>query len=289
MTKTSYIKRGLTDLLAENEMQNLGKEEVVDIDLSIIEPNPFQPRKHFDEESMKELAESIRLNGVMQPIIVKKVLNGYLLVAGERRVRAAKMAGFTAIPAIVRDYNTRYLAELALLENIQREDLTIVEEAEGYRNAINSMNLTHLELAEKIGKSRSYISNTLGILSLPDSIIEEINVGRISMGHARALSKLEDGDRIRKIADMIVNNKLTVRDIEALVKTEKKKRVIKQQPILEELADRLLSAKTVLNDWLDFDRPVKISGNKLILTFSSESEINAFVGALGAKLEGESK
>ncbi|MFA5741646.1 MAG: ParB/RepB/Spo0J family partition protein, partial [Candidatus Izemoplasmatales bacterium] len=168
MTKPNYVKRGLSDLLVENEIQNIGKEEVVEIDLATIEPNPFQPRKHFDGEAMKELAESIRINGVLQPIIVKKVLNGYLLVAGERRVRAAKMAGFSAIPAIVRDYNTRYLAELALLENIQREDLTIIEEAEAYRNAINSMNITHLELAQKVGKSRSYISNTLGILTLPD-------------------------------------------------------------------------------------------------------------------------
>ncbi|HOW38691.1 MAG TPA: ParB/RepB/Spo0J family partition protein, partial [Bacillota bacterium] len=224
MQKTNLVKRGLSDLLVENEIRNLEKEEVVDIELNTIEPNPFQPRKHFDEEALKELAESIRVNGVLQPIIVKKVLNGFLLVTGERRVRAAKLAGFSTIPAIVRDYNTRYLAELALLENIQREDLTIVEEAEAYRNAINSMNLTHMELAEKVGKSRSYISNTLGILTLPEAIIREINEGRITMGHARALSKLEDGERIRQIARMIIDNHLTVRDIEALVKKEKKKK-----------------------------------------------------------------
>ncbi|MDD3127150.1 MAG: ParB/RepB/Spo0J family partition protein [Candidatus Izemoplasmatales bacterium] len=277
MTKPNYVKRGLSDLLVENEIQNIGKEEVVEIDLATIEPNPFQPRKHFDGEAMKELAESIRINGVLQPIIVKKVLNGYLLVAGERRVRAAKMAGFSAIPAIVRDYNTRYLAELALLENIQREDLTIIEEAEAYRNAINSMNITHLELAQKVGKSRSYISNTLGILTLPDAIINEINNGRISMGHARALSKLEDGNRIQQIAAMIVSNKMTVRDIEALVKKEKKRKVIKQKEVSVELAKGLSDAKLALDIVLKLERPIKVLNNKVIITFASDDEITSFI------------
>lgn len=277
MTKTNLVKRGLTDLLAENEIRDLDKEEVVEIDLSAIDPNPFQPRKHFDEESLKELADSIRVNGVLQPIIVKKVLNRYLLVTGERRVRASKMAGFSAIPAIVRDYNTRYLAELALLENIQREDLTIVEEAEAYRNAINSMNLTHLELAEKVGKSRSYISNTLGILTLPDEIIREINEGRISMGHARALSKLQDGERIRQIAEMIVNNHLTVRDLESLVKKEKKKKAIRRQEIPAGFAQSLADAKSILDSSLGFVKPTKVLNNRIILSFASEDEVRAFL------------
>ncbi|MDD4596034.1 MAG: ParB/RepB/Spo0J family partition protein [Candidatus Izemoplasmatales bacterium] len=280
MTKTNYVKRGLSDLLVENEIQNIGKEEVIEIDLAAIEPNPFQPRKHFDVEAMKELAESIRINGVLQPIIVKKVLNGYLLVAGERRVRAAKMAGFSAIPAIVRDYNTRYLAELALLENIQREDLTIIEEAEAYRNAINSMNITHLELAQKVGKSRSYISNTLGILTLPEAIVNEINNGRISMGHARALSKLEDGNRILQIASMIVANKMTVRDIEALVKKEKKKKVIKQQVVSFELAKGLSDIKLSLDMILKFDCPIKVVNNKVVITFASDEEVRNFIKLL---------
>jgi ParB family chromosome partitioning protein len=279
------VKRGLSDLLVENEIQNLDKEEVVEIDLNTIEPNPFQPRKHFDEEALKELAESIRVNGVLQPIIVKKVLNGYLLVTGERRVRAAKMAGFSTVPAIVRDYNNRYLAELALLENIQREDLTIVEEAEAYRNAINSMNLTHLELAEKVGKSRSYISNTLGILTLPETIIREINEGRITMGHARALSKLENGERIRQIAQMIIENHLTVRDIEALVKKEKKRKTIRQAEVPAELAQRLSEARTVLESAIHFDRPAKVRNNQLILSFASEAEVNAFVSRLTGNKE----
>ncbi len=163
MNKDELIKRGLEDLLKENRIDDLEKEEVVEIEIDKISPNPFQPRRHFDEQALNELADSIRINGVLQPVIVKKVSNGYLLVAGERRCRATKIAGFSTVPAIIRDYNNQYLAELALLENIQREDLTIVEEAEAYQNAIQSLNLTHLELAQKIGKSRSYVSNALGI------------------------------------------------------------------------------------------------------------------------------
>ena len=277
MVKNTYVKRGLSDLLQENEIQNVGKEEVLDIALDLIEPNPYQPRKHFDETSLNELAESIRTNGVLQPIIIKKVHNGYLLVAGERRCKAAKIAGFTTIPAIVRDYNNEYLAELALLENIQREDLTIVEEAEAYQNAITSLNLTHLELAKKIGKSRSYVSNTLGILTLPQAVIDEINQGNISMGHARALSKLKDVERIHKIAEMVITGHLTVRDIEMLVKTEKKKKEIKKREVSESLVNELKITKTKLEQQLHFVKPIKVNENRLIISFDSTDELETFL------------
>ena len=277
MVKNTYVKRGLSDLLQENEIQNVGKEEVLDIALDLIEPNPYQPRKHFDETSLNELAESIRTNGVLQPIIIKKVHNGYLLVAGERRCKAAKIAGFTTIPAIVRDYNNEYLAELALLENIQREDLTIVEEAEAYQNAITSLNLTHLELAKKIGKSRSYVSNTLGILTLPQAVIDEINQGNISMGHARALSKLKDIERIHKIAEMVITGHLTVRDIEMLVKTEKKKKEIKKREVSESLVNELKITKTKLEQQLHFVKPIKVNENRLIISFDSTDELETFL------------
>jgi ParB family chromosome partitioning protein len=274
--KPVLVKRHLGDLLEENAIQGLGKEEVVDIDLDFISPNPYQPRKHFDETALNELAESIRANGVLQPIIVKKVASGYMLVAGERRCKAAKIAGFTTIPAIVRDYNNQYLAELALLENIQREDLTIIEEATAYKNAIDSLNLTHLELATKIGKSRSYISNTLGILSLPISVLDDINQGHISMGHARALSKLKDIDRIKKIAVKIIENKLTVRDIEALVKKEKKKNQINRQPANPELLDSLNKTRDLINHEFALAHPAKTLSDKLIVRFESVDELERF-------------
>ncbi|HOP56989.1 MAG TPA: ParB/RepB/Spo0J family partition protein [Bacillota bacterium] len=276
MPKTTLVKRGLGDLLAENEIVDLDKEEVVDIEISKITPNPFQPRKHFDTEAMNELAESIRINGVLQPVIVKKIADGYMLVAGERRCKASEMAGFSTVPAIVRDYNNQYLAELALLENIQREDLTIVEEAKAYQNAIESLHLTHLELSRKIGKSRSYVSNTLGILSLPDSIQDEINTGNISMGHARALSKLKDVNRIKTIAKMVVEQNLTVRDIENLVKKEKKRNEINRQPVNEELKTELLEVKTELENKYGIQNKVKVSSNKLTITFQNENELAEF-------------
>jgi len=276
MNKDEFIRRGLGDLLKENEIFDIEKEEVVDLPLENIQPNPFQPRRHFDEETLNEMAESIRINGVLQPVIVKKVSTGYILVTGERRCRASKIAGFSAVPAIVRDYNNQYLAELALLENIQREDLTIVEEAEAYRNVIKTMNLTHLELATKIGKSRSYISNALGILSLPKDVLDEINNGKITMGHARSLSKLKDVSRIKKISQMIINEKLTVRDIEAMVKKEEKKVKIKRKTIDTDFQNNLNNTKEYINKSISLKSPVKVSSNKIIITFQNEEELSKF-------------
>ena len=276
MNKDEFIKRGLSDLLKENEIIDIEKEEVIDIELNEIKPNPFQPRRHFDKQALNELAESIRSNGVLQPVIVKKVSSGYMLVTGERRCRASRIAGFSTVPAIVRDYNNQYLAELALLENIQREDLTIVEEAEAYQNAIKSLNLTHLELATKIGKSRSYVSNALGILSLPEEVLNEINKGNITMGHARSISKLKDVSRIKKISKMIIDEKLTVRDIESLVKSEEKKVKIKRKNINQNFQNDLNKTRDFLNQKVSLKSPIKVSSNKIVITFQSEAELEKF-------------
>jgi len=275
VTKDERIRRSLQDLLKENEIEVKENEEIIDIPLDQISPNPFQPRKHFDQDALKELSDSIRINGVLQPIIVKKINNGYLLVAGERRCRASELAGFNTIPAIIRDYNNQYLAELALLENIQREDLTIVEEAKAYKNVIDSLNLTHLELANKIGKSRSYVSNALGILSLPEEVIKEINEGNITMGHARSLSKLKDNQRIIKIAQTIIEKNLTVRDIEQLVKKEKKKKQIKRRTIDVDFQNDLNETKSLLSQQFHFKHDIKISSNKMIITFQNREELDA--------------
>lgn len=276
MNKDEFIRRGLGDLLKENEIIDIEKEEVVDIELKDIEANPFQPRRHFDKQALNELAESIRSSGVLQPVIVKRVSNGYMLVTGERRCRASLIAGFSTVPAIVRDYNNQYLAELALLENIQREDLTIVEEAEAYQNAIKAMNLTHLELATKIGKSRSYVSNALGILSLPEDVLDEINRGNITMGHAGSLSKLKDVNRIKKISNMIIEERLTVRDIEALVKSEEKKIKIKRKNLSQNFQNNLNTTKEFLNKRISLKSPIKVSSNKIVITFQDEKELEKF-------------
>jgi ParB family chromosome partitioning protein len=285
MNKDELIRRGLEDLLKENQIEDLEKEEVVDIDLDKITPNPYQPRRHFDEVALQELADSIRANGVLQPVIVKKVANGYMLVTGERRCRASKIAGFSKVPAIIRDYNNQYLAELALLENIQREDLTIVEEAEAYQNAIQSLNLTHLELAQKIGKSRSYVSNALGILSLPEEVLKEINHGNISMGHARSLSKLKDVTRIKKIALMIIEEHLTVRDIESLVKKEKKRNEINRKSISSDLQTELNQFRDSFNQNHLLKEPVKITSNKIVITVHDVEEIKKIRDMIDGKIK----
>ena len=288
MNKDEFIKRGLGDLLKENEILDIDKEEVIDIELNQIQPNPFQPRRHFDEQALRELSESIRANGVLQPVIVKRVSNGYMLVAGERRCKASQLAGFSTVPAIVRDYNNQYLAELALLENIQREDLTIVEEAEAYQNAIKAMNLTHLELANKIGKSRSYVSNALGILNLPSDVLQEINKGNITMGHARSLSKLKDITRIKKISQLIISEKLTVRDIEAMVKKEEKRNKIKRRTIPMQFQNNLNETKDIMNTKMPLKTPVKVTSNKIVITFQNEKELEQFKALLEQQDESES-
>ena len=285
MVKQALIKRGLNDLMSENEIRDLEKEEVIEISLEKIRPNPFQPRKHFDETALAELAESIKTNGVLQPVIVKKIADGYMLVTGERRCKASQLAGFSTVPAIVRDYNNQYLAELALLENIQREDLTIMEEAQAYQFAIETLHLTHLELAEKIGKSRSYVSNTLGILSLPASVIDEVNQGNLSMGHARALSKLKDINRIKAITSLIIEHQLTVRDIEQIVKKEKKKKQIKRKENDPLLTNELHWIKS---NWFN-DPPlnsrVDVKHNQLVFTFDDLDSIERFKAWLNQRKE----
>lgn len=219
------LGRNLADLLEENRVDVNMNEEIQEIDLSLIKPNPDQPRSVFDVNSLKELSESIKEHGVIQPIIVKPVNNYYVLVAGERRVRASKMAGLSTVPSIVREYNSKYLAELAILENLQREDLTPIEEAIAFNKLITILNITHEELGSKIGKSRVYVTNTLGLLNLPAAIIDDVNSGLLSMGHARALSKINDISICLKLRDRVLNEQLTVRHLEKVIRDLGRKEV----------------------------------------------------------------
>ncbi len=219
----------------ENQIVNDAKTtgDVVEINIDEIRANPYQPRKTFDEEALNELAKSISEYGVIQPIIVKKSIKGYELVAGERRTRAAKIAGLTKIPAIIKDFNDNDMMEIALIENIQRENLNPIEEALSFENIIKLRNFTQEEVAEKFGKSRSYITNILGLLRLPEYTKELVSNGKISMGHARVLSKLEDDELINTLATKIVRDGLSVRDIENLVKEEdytKKVKIVRNNP-----------------------------------------------------------
>ena len=176
------------DTFESNIMENTPANDVKEIPVNEIRPNPYQPRKTFNEEALNELAESIKNYGVFQPIIVKKSIKGYDLIAGERRLRASKLAGMETIPAIVKEFSDEEMREISLLENIQRENLTAIELAWAYKGIIDNLDIRQEDLAKKIGKSRSHITNTLGLLNLPEDVQKKILDGEISMGHARVLS-----------------------------------------------------------------------------------------------------
>lgn len=266
------LGRSLKDLMEENLVDVKENEEILELDLVNIKPNPDQPRSVFDENSLNDLAQSIREHGVIQPILVKPVGNSYTLVAGERRVRAAKLAGLKTIPGIVRDYNSIYLAELAILENLQREDLTPIEEAIAYGKLISVMHITHEELGKKIGKSRTYITNTLGLLNLPATLIDDCNAGVISMGHARALSKLEDLEMILKIRDRIINEHLSVRDVEKIIRNlGKKTKVVSISPRV------LKEAKEELKSYIYKDIKYKVGKSSISFNFKDEKELEEII------------
>ena len=188
------------------------------IKISKIEPNRDQPRKNFDKEALEALSDSIRQHGVISPITVQKKGDRYIIIAGERRWRAARMAGLTEIPAYVGDYSEREIAELSLIENIQREDLNPIEEAQAYKRLMTEFNLKQEEVAERVSKSRSAITNTMRLLKLSEEVQKYLIDGTLSEGHARALLGTEDVDAQNKLAKKVIDEKLSVRDIEKLIK-----------------------------------------------------------------------
>ncbi|PKK96168.1 MAG: chromosome partitioning protein ParB, partial [Tenericutes bacterium HGW-Tenericutes-3] len=215
--------RTFTDLLQEHHIDDVLEGEIIEeVSLRDIKPNPFQPRRIFDEEKINELAQSIKEHGVFQPIILKRVKNGFIIVSGERRFRASQIVGLKTIPSIIRQYEEAKVAEIALAENLQRENLTPIEEAEAYKIVMSNLKLTQNELAEKVGKSRSHVTNTLGLLNLPEEVQNMLLTSQISMGHARALSKLENKAQVIKLAKLVVSKQLSVRQIEELTKIEDK-------------------------------------------------------------------
>ncbi len=219
--KKGGLGRGLDAIFDENsENENM----VTKISLTDIEPNKNQPRKSFDEIPIAELADSIKQHGVLQPLIVRETANGrYEIVAGERRWRASRMAGLTEIPAIIRDISDSQAMELALIENLQRENLNVIEEAMGYKALTEEHGYTQDEISKKVGKSRPSITNALRLLKLPESVIESVKEGKISSGHARALLSFENEEAIKNAADIIEKKGLSVRETEKLAQNKDKK------------------------------------------------------------------
>jgi len=261
--------------IEERILQEATKDEIVEIRLDELRKNPYQPRKVFDEESLKELSESIKNYGVFQPIIVKKSIRGYEIIAGERRVRASRMAGLETIPSIVRDFSDEQMMQIALLENLQREDLTAIEEANAYKEIIASLQITQDDLAIKIGKSRSHITNILGLLNLPTSVQDMLLRREISMGHARVLSKLQDQSQIELLAKRVVNESLSVRNLESLVdNTYKRKVIIKREskPIEYKYIEEALKEK--------LDTSVFVTNNKIQIKYESKEDLNRILEIL---------
>lgn len=256
------------------------KDEIEEISVSEIRPNPYQPRKVFDEEALKELAASIQEHGVFQPIIVKKSIKGYELIAGERRLRASKLAGKTTIPAIIRDFTDEEMMEIALLENLQRENLSSIEEAEAYQTLMTQLQLTQEELAKRVGKSRSHITNLLGLLRLPNEVQEMVNHNQLSMGHARVLSKLEDSTKIMELAKKVMEEHLSVRDIETLSVSVPLERKVKMQT-RESRQNEYKYVEDLLRDKLD--SKVRIKDRKIEISFTNNADLNRILEILNVK------
>ena len=290
--KRRALGRGLEELfnsevldyntVEETIVNETPKDSIIMVKLSELRSNPYQPRKIFKEEALEELANSIKEHGVFQPIIVKKAIKGYEIIAGERRVKASLMAGKKEIPAIVREFNDTQMMEIALLENLQRENLTPIEEANAYKKLQDTLKITQEELAKRLGKSRSHITNMIGILNLPEEIQDEISTNNISMGHARVLSKLDNQSQQQELIEKIVNDGLSVRELEELTKEPT---IIKTNPqkikhannnkfqyLQEELSEKL-------------GTKVSIKKNKIEISFVNENDLNRLLEYMNIEVE----
>ena len=285
-SKLGGLGKGLDAIFMENDTE--GGNNTVTLKISEIEPNRDQPRKNFNEESLRELADSIAIHGIIQPLIVRPIPGGgYQLVAGERRWRAGRMAGVSEVPVIIREMTDSEVTQLALIENLQREDLNSVEEALGYKSLIDNHGFTQDEVARVVGKSRPAIANSLRLLNLPNEILQMLKDCEISAGHARALLAFNDEETMIKTAKAIVSQDLTGRDIERLAKKQNsenrnkpEKPRVKRAPIYDEV-------ELSLNEHLS--RRVKVLNEKenkgtLEIEFYSEDDLLRLAQILGGNM-----
>jgi len=245
------------------------ENRVLEIDIDSIRFNPYQPRKTFDKKSLNELANSIKEHGLLQPIVVIEDIDGFMLIAGERRVRASKIAGFDKIRAIIADIDTKKYLELALIENIQREDLNPIDLALSYKALIKDYGITHEELSKIIHKSRAHITNILRLLTLSDYAQEALREGKISAGHAKVLVGLDENKQ-KILVDSILGQKLSVREVEKVVKKEKKNESKKS-------SKKDLDLSKIAKIFKDSNLNFKINDNRLIIEFQDEEQISYFL------------
>jgi ParB family chromosome partitioning protein len=291
-TKKRALGRGLEELFnnenldlqsMENKIyESATNEEIVEIPLEELRPNPYQPRKVFDEEALQDLADSIKEHGVFQPIIIKKSIKGYEIIAGERRYRASKIAGLTKIPAIIRNFTDEQMMEIALLENLQRENLNAIEEAIAYKKMIQNLGITQEELAKKVGKSRSHVTNIIGLLRLPQEVQQLVADSKITMGHARALSKLESEEEMKALANKIIDEHLPVRQTEEDLSSDKIEKKVKISRVNNNSNTREFKyVEDLLRDKLD--TKVRIKEKKIEISFTNVADLNRILEVLNVK------
>ncbi len=277
--KTQKLGRGLDALFGEIDeaYENEGSQNdtILELPLSEIRPNPFQPRKNFNDESLSELSDSIKADGLLQPIVVSEDLDGYVIIAGERRFRASKLAKTKTIRAIVVSADEQKMRQFALIENIQREDLNSIELAESYQELLKMHNMTHEELSGVIHKSRTHITNTLRLLQLSQKTQKALIEKKISAGHAKVLVGLDDKTQER-IVNSIVGQKLSVREVEAMIKSMKAN-PYENLPKKDHYTLNFTPLKERLNH---FGFEIKASKNKLTISFENEDEIEKFLNLL---------
>lgn len=282
-TKKRGLGKGLAALLPEEPIMDLLNEEVdeesiVHVNLNEIEPNEEQPRKQFEKESLNELKESIEQFGVIQPIIVRKKEDKYEIIAGERRWRAAKEAKLEEIPCIIKEIDDKEAMKLALIENIQREDLNPIEEALAYKSLMENYKLTQEDLAKAIGKSRSYIGNTVRLLNLDEEIIENIAEGKLSSSHGRALLAIPNKKERLKTADEIINNKMNVRETEKIAKKskeQKSKAMPTKDPFIVDIEEKLMSSLGTKVNLIP-----KKNGGKIEIEFYNDEDLERIIEIL---------
>lgn len=291
-TKKKALGKGLEQLFSnsvidfdnfEKDIVEEGSKDVTEIDVDEIRSNPYQPRKTFDTESLNELAKSIKEYGVVQPIIVKKSIKGYELVAGERRTKAAKIAGLKKIPAIIKDFDDQEMMEIALVENIQREDLNPIDEATSINNIIKLRGYTQEEFANKFGKSRSYVTNILGLLKLPEDVKRMVEKRNLSMSHARVLSKIDDDNKVTDLAKKVITDNLSVHELERISQEEK-------SPIIKKNTNKTFDHKYRMYENLIMDKldtKVRISKNKIEIYFNGNDELEKMLDKMHINFEDE--
>jgi len=288
----SRLGRGLEALFQENDIESIESfdkiqegESITQIKLSLMRSNPYQPRKHFDSEKLEELATSILEHGVLQPIIVKKDIKGYIIIAGERRFKASVIAKLDTIPAIVREYSDDLMMQHALIENLQREDLNPIEEAKSYRLIMTKMGLTQEVFSEKIGKSRAYVANMMRLLNLPEFVTDALEEKEITIGHAKVLAGLKDPEMVLRLAILVKEEQISVRELEVIIKNETAEKQIKISK-KNEKNHFIKSLESNLKSYFGTKVNIKDKGGKgqIVINYLSAEDLNRVIEVLGVEL-----